>query len=86
MVWSLPRGFNLTDEAFYLLNYRYPAKYESSVSTFHLMVTWVLGLTDSSLRLYRVVGLASMGLGAGAFGLSLSAWLMAAMPAGWPRR
>jgi hypothetical protein len=86
VVWALPRGFNITDEAFYLLNYRYPSEYEANFSSFHLIITRLLGVTDAPLSTYRALGLAAVGVGGTAFGLSLSAWLRALSPAdrrGW---
>lgn len=80
LVWSLPRGFDITDEGFYLLNFRYPAEYEASFSTFHLIVTRMLGLTNASVVTARAVGLVAAVLGAVVFGLSLAAWLRATTP------
>lgn len=75
LAWAMPRGFDITDEGFYVLNYRFPAEYETSFSTFHLIVTRMLGLTNASVLIYRIVGLTVAGLGATVFGLSLAAWL-----------
>lgn len=86
LVWSLPRGFDITDEAFYLLNYRYPAEYEASFTDFHLVITRVFGLADASIGTYRVAALLGIGLGAVAFGLSLSVWLRRALSPDNPRR
>lgn len=85
LVWSLPRGFDITDEAFYLLNYRYPAEYEASFTDFHLVITRVFGLADASIGTYRVAALLGIGLGAAAFGLSLSVWLRRALSPDNPR-
>ncbi|QKG51628.1 hypothetical protein [Hymenobacter sp. BRD67] len=63
MAWALPRGFDITDEGFYLLNFRYPAEYEASVSTFHLIAARLLGLTNASVFTARAVGLGSAVLG-----------------------
>ena len=81
-VWSLPRGLDLTDEGFYLLNYRYPVEYEASFTDFHLVIARVFGLADVSILAYRVVGLLAALLGAGLFGLSLAAWLRQVLPPG----
>lgn len=82
LVWSLPRGFDITDESFYLLNYRYPVEYESSFTDFHLVITRVFGLADASILAYRVAALFGAVLGAVAFGLTLSLWLQKAIPQG----
>ena len=85
MAWALPRGFDITDEGFYLLNFRYPAEYEASISTFHLIVTRMLGLTNASVFTARAVGLGAAVLGAVVFGLCLAAWLRATMATGGRR-
>ena len=85
LAWSLPRGFDITDEGFYVLNYRYPAEYEASFTDFHLVITRVFGLADASLLTYRVAALAAALFGAGLFGASLAAWLRGVLPPG-PRR
>ena len=75
MLWALPRGFDITDEGFYLQNFRYSAEYEASFSTFHLIVVRMFGLANASVVTVRVVGLGAAVLGAGVFGLNLAAWL-----------
>lgn len=85
VAWTLPRGFDITDEGFYLLSYRFPAEYEASFTNFHLVVTRVFGLADASILTYRVVGLLAALLGGTLFGLSLAAWLRAVVPPS-PRR
>ncbi|GAB2863286.1 hypothetical protein GCM10027044_24800 [Hymenobacter ruber] len=85
MVWALPRGFDITDEGFYLLNFRYPAEYEASFSTFHLVVARMLGLANASVFTARAVGLGAAVLGAVIFGLSLAAWLQATSATGTRR-
>ena len=82
LLWSLPRGFDITDESFYLLNYRYPAEYEASFTDFHLVIARVFGLADASVLAYRAAALLGAVLGAVAFGLALSAWLRATLPQG----
>ncbi|MBH8557634.1 hypothetical protein [Hymenobacter negativus] len=82
MVWALPRGFDITDEGFYLLNFRYPAEYEASFSTFHLIVARMLGLANASVFTTRAVGLGAAVFGAVVFGLSLAAWLRATTTTG----
>lgn len=77
MIWALPRGFDITDEGFYLLNFRYPVEYETSFSTFHLIVARMLGLANASPFTARAVGLGTSVLGTIVFGLSLAAWLRA---------
>lgn len=85
LLWALPRGFDITDEGFYLLNYRYPGEYEASFTDFHLLVAQLFGLVDKQIVTYRLIGLLGQILGAGTFGLSLAAWLRQALPQG-PRR
>ena len=73
----MSRGFDLADESSYLLNFHYPAEYEASFSTFHLIVARLLGLANDSVFTARAVGLGAVVLGAVVFGLSLAAWLRA---------
>ena len=80
LIWSLPRGFDITDESFYLLSYRYPDEYESSFSTFHLLVTRGLGLTGYSVLTYRWLGLLANILGAVVFASSFGHWQRTVAP------
>ncbi|WP_206599862.1 hypothetical protein [Hymenobacter glacialis] len=74
LIWSLPRGFDITDESFYLLSYRYPDEYEASFSTFHLLIARGLGLVDCSVLTYRWLGVLANSLGAVAFAYSFARW------------
>ena len=80
LIWSLPRGFDILDESFYLLSYRYPNEYEASFSTFHLLVTRGLGLTNCSVLTYRWLGLLANILGAVVFASSFGHWQRTVAP------
>lgn len=78
--WSIPRGFDITDEAFYLLSYRYPHEYEASFSTYHLLVAKGLGLANCSLLTYRWLGLLVNVLSSAVFSWSFARWQSMAAP------
>lgn len=81
LIWSLPRGFDVTDESFYLLSFRYPNEYQASFSTFHLLVAKGLGLVDCSVLTYRWLGLLANVFGAVAFAWSFARWQRTVAPA-----
>lgn len=81
LIWSLPRGFDIYDESFYLLGYRYPQEYEASFSTFHLLIVKGFGLSNCSVLTYRWLGLLTNLLGAVAFGWSFAWWQRVVAPA-----
>jgi hypothetical protein len=78
--WSIPRGLDIADESFYMLNYRYPNEYAASFSNFHLLVTRGFGLVDCSLPTYRWLGLLVNILGTVVFGLSFAHWQRTTSP------
>ncbi|MGY2133510.1 hypothetical protein ACW9KT_14875 [Hymenobacter sp. HD11105] len=78
--WSLPRGFDVFDESFYLLGYRYPGEYEASFSAFHLLIARGLGLVDCSVITYRWLGLLFNVLGAIVFAWSFARWQRTVAP------
>ncbi|MCC2547915.1 hypothetical protein LJY25_15805 [Hymenobacter sp. BT175] len=74
LLWSLDKGFDITDEAFYLLNYRYPGEYAASLS-FHLLIVRVLGFLQLEVVGYRLAALLCSLLAGGLFSLGAGRWL-----------
>ena len=74
IIWNIPRGFDILDESFYLLSYRYPNEYEASFSNFNLLVARGCGLANCSVLTYRWLGLLVNVFGAVVFACSFSRW------------
>jgi hypothetical protein len=73
-VWALQRGFDITDEGFYLLSYTYPVEYVSSFSAFNLLAAKVLPASSVSIVGYRVASLVCALLGATLFSWAFRRW------------
>ncbi|WBO84960.1 hypothetical protein [Hymenobacter yonginensis] len=56
-LWTINKGFDLTDESFYLLGYTYPAEYSSGFTSFNLIVSKILSPASTSIIGYRLAGL-----------------------------
>jgi hypothetical protein len=56
-LWTINKGFDLTDEGFYLLSYTYPEEYNSGFTSFNLLVNKVLNPAYTSVIGYRAASL-----------------------------
>ncbi|TGE23238.1 hypothetical protein [Hymenobacter metallicola] len=56
-LWSINKGFDLTDEGFYLMGYTYPEEYSSSFTNFHLLINKLLDPAHTSIIGYRLASL-----------------------------
>lgn len=72
--WALRRGFDITDEGFYLLNFAYPAEYSSNFTSFHLLISKLLPATQVSVVGYRAAGLLAALFSAGLFSWAFRRW------------
>lgn len=76
-LWVLSKGFDITDEGFYLLSYSYPAEYAVSSTGFHLLVSKILPASQVSVVGYRLASLISALFTAGIFSWGFRRWLIA---------
>jgi hypothetical protein len=76
-LWALHKGFDITDEGFYLLSYGYPAEYVFSTTSFHLLISKILPAQQVSIIGYRVASLVVALLSACAFSWGLRRWVVA---------
>ncbi|MDU0370364.1 hypothetical protein ACFPAF_08180 [Hymenobacter endophyticus] len=56
-LWAINKGYDLTDEGFYLLGYTYPEEYSSSFTSFNLLINKVLSPNHTSIIGYRLASL-----------------------------
>ena len=56
-LWTINKGFDLTDEGFYLLSYAYPEEYSSGFSSFNLIVSKILSPATTTVIGYRLASL-----------------------------
>ena len=86
-LWALRKGFDITDEGFYLLSYAYPAEYAFSTTSFHLFISKILPPQQVSIIGYRVASLVVAMLSASIFSWGLrrwvAVWLGAIIPWSW---
>jgi len=55
LLWASNKGLDVSDESFYLLNYRFPAVYHASFSTFHLITDFFSFHQELTVQGYRVL-------------------------------
>jgi len=79
VMWALPRGFAVSDEGFYLLNYQ-KGQETTFLSGFGGIVRWLFQFTDVGVRMLRWLRLAVTILGCTALGLAVSLWSQQALP------
>jgi hypothetical protein len=71
----LRRGFNFTDESYYLLGYRHPEDVHLALTSFHQVVSRLAGLGHLDVLQYRYLGLGIVVLSSALLGLAAaSAW------------
>lgn len=80
-LWALNKGFDITDEGFYLLSYGYPSEYTSNTTSFHLFVSKILPAPKVSIIGYRVASLVVVLFSAGVFSWGLRRWVAARLGA-----
>ncbi|TGE15558.1 hypothetical protein [Hymenobacter elongatus] len=56
-LWTVNKGFDITDEGFYVLGYSYPEEYSSSFTSFNLIVSKLLNPAHTSIIGYRLASL-----------------------------
>ena len=55
-IWGINRGFDVKDEAFMVLCYRFPQLYAALTTSFHIMVNRFTGGEDIGILGYRWLG------------------------------
>lgn len=73
--WAANKGLDVSDESFYLLNYRYADTYHASFSSFHLIINTMLGGHEFSITGYRIIYLFIMALQTAIFTYGFGKWL-----------
>lgn len=81
VVWGCRRGFDLTDEGFYLLTCTQPECYPRLDSGFNRLVAAAAGLTGTSVVALRLLGLGWLLVTNLAFALACQDWVKRAWPA-----
>lgn len=76
-LWMAPRGFEFTDEAFYLLNYLHWRELSATATYFGFYFEGLFRLLGHSLAGMRVAGLALLLASSAWFACALEAWLAA---------
>lgn len=57
LLWSFFRGFDWTDESYYLLSYRYPEDVTKGVTFFHIYLGYIFKLLNYNIILLRIAGI-----------------------------
>jgi hypothetical protein len=80
-VWALPRGFDLLDEAFYLLGYARPEDVSLSLTQFHRVIGRFPGLGGLSVMGYRLLAFGTCAVSGAVLGLAAErAWFAGSRP------
>ena len=64
IVWASNRGFDITDEGFYLLGGRFPAEVKMSTSMAHYYISILYCISCQNVRTLRLIGLILTGVSA----------------------
>ena len=56
LAWLLPRGFDITDDSFYLLNARFPEAISQAVSHFFFYTHYLYAWSDFNIASFRYSG------------------------------
>lgn len=80
-VWLSPRGFDTTDESFYLLNYQHWRSLSATTSFFGAVFAPAFALSGESLALIRVFGMALVLASGGLLSRALVMHVAPALPA-----
>lgn len=54
MIWAAGKGFDITDEGFYMLSYKYPDDIRHTLSYYHLIVSRLFFFLDVNVVNYRI--------------------------------
>ena len=75
MIWAIDKGFDITDEAFFLMLLQNPTGYVEEVTSFHLIVGKLIGHLEPNIFTYRWLRLVLSMLSALGFAWGFYRWL-----------